>query len=157
VFVTLPVAFAVMPGGAVVAMLFFLLLVVAALVSAVSVLEPLVAAAGGVGEGPERRRRTWALAGGAWALGLVSVFAFNLWSEVRVPGLSLGLFDALNLVTAEIALPLGGIGIALFAGWVAPRALAGDFASPLGLKLWLFLVRWIAPAVVALVLASALV
>ncbi len=157
VFVTLPVAFATMPGGALVAFAFFALLVIAALASAVSVLEPLVAATGAGGPGPTRTRRTWAIAAGAWTLGLASVFSFNLWSEVRMPGLGLNLFDSLNLMSAEIVLPLVGVGIAVFVGWVAPLALPeSEFDTPMGRRVWLFLVRFVAPAVVTLVLFDAL-
>lgn len=156
VFVTLPVAFQAMPGGALVAVLFFVLLAIAALASAVSALEPVVAATGAVEAGPARRRWTWILAGAAWALGLVSALSFNVWAHVRVPGLGLGLFDALNFATAEVALPVVGVGIALYVGWAAPKALAADFATTAGRRLWLLLVRFVAPAVVAAVLIDAL-
>lgn len=148
IFVTLPVAFASMPGGAVVGALFFLLIVVAALTSAVALIEPMAAALGGDGE----RRRTWTrrLAVATWALGLVSVFSFNVWSEARVFGLSL--FDFIAHVTSNLALPLGGLGFAVFAGWVASRTLtAADFGSPVAHRAWLALVRYVAPAVLILV------
>lgn len=156
VFVTLPVAFAAMPAGDLVALAFFLLLTIAALASAVSVLEPVVAAAGAVEPGPKRHRWTWIVAAAAWALGLVSVFSFSLWSDVKTPGLGMNLFDTLNFLTAELLLPLVGIGIAVFVGWAAPRALVGEFATKGGYRLWLLLVRYVAPAVVALVLVDAL-
>lgn len=148
IFVTLPMAFAAMPGGSAVAALFFLLIVLAAVTSAVALIEPMAAALGGEGE----RRRTWTvrLAVGAWALGLASVFSFNLWSDVRPAGLSL--FDFIAHVTGDLALPLGGLGFAVFAGWVASRRLtAGDFRSPLMHRIWLALVRYVAPTVLALV------
>lgn len=153
IFVTLPVAFAGMPGGAAIAALFFLLIVVAAITSAVALIEPMAAALGGDGE----RRRTWTarLALGAWALGLVSVFSFNVWSEARVFGLSL--FDFIAHVTSDLALPLGGLGFAVFAGWVASRTLtASDFASPVAHRIWLALVRYVAPAILALVFVDLL-
>jgi NSS family neurotransmitter:Na+ symporter len=157
VFVALPVAFAGMPFGGVVAFLFFALLVIAALVSAVSVLEPLVAATGAEGPGPVRQRRTWAFTGAAWALGLVSVLSFNVWEEIRVPVLDRNLFDTLNYLTSDVLLPVVGVGIALFVGWVAPSAApASEFQSAFGRRIWLFLVRFVAPAVVALVLFDAL-
>lgn len=154
IFVTLPVAFAAMPGGAVVGALFFLLIVVAALTSAVALIEPLAAALGGAGE----RRRVWTLrlAAGAWALGLASVFSFNLWSDVRLFGQTV--FDFIAHVTGDLALPLGGLGFAVFAGWVAGRSLtAADFGSPRVHAAWLLLVRFVAPAVLALVFLDLLV
>lgn len=157
VFVTLPVAFAGMPGGGVAAASFFILLVIAALISAVSLLETLVAAAGGAKAGASRQTWTWRWAAAAWALGLVSIFSFNLWAGVRFPGLDRTLFDGLNYLTAELALPAGGVGIAIFVGWFAPQTLAGEVGSAGGQRLWLFLLRFVAPVVVAAVLIDALV
>lgn len=149
IFVTLPVAFSAMPGGAVVGAAFFILIVVAALTSAVALIEPLAAALGGE-RGERRRDWTLGLALGAWALGLASVFSFNVWSEVRVFGRTV--FDFISYVTGDLALPLGGVGVAVFAGWVASRALtATDFASLAWHRVWLGLVRYVAPAVLALV------
>jgi NSS family neurotransmitter:Na+ symporter len=113
----------------------------------------MAAALGGEGE----RRRTWTvrLAVATWALGLVSIFSFNLWSEVRVFGQTL--FDLIAHVTSDLALPLGGLGFAVFAGWVASRSLsAADFGSPALHRLWLMLVRYVAPAVLALVFVDLL-
>lgn len=155
VFVSLPVAFAAMPGGALFGTLFFALLVIAALVSAVSLLEPLVAASTRSEDG--RGAATWRLGAAAWALGLVSVLSFNLWSDVRLGAQGMTLFDALNFLTAELALPLAGIATAVFVGWtVAGDRLRGDFASAAGFRLWRLLMRYVAPAVVALVLADVL-
>ena len=148
IFVTLPVAFAAMPAGGVVATLFFLLIVVAALTSAVALVEPMAAALAGDAEG--RRSWTLGLAFGAWVLGLASVFSFNVWSDVRVFDRSV--FDFISHVTGDLALPLGGLGAAVFAGWIASRALtAADFASPMLHRAWLTLVRYVAPAVLLLV------
>ena len=79
VFTTLAIAFARMPFGAIAAMAFFGLLTVAALGSAISFLELAVA--------PLRNALGWSrvyasLACGlaCWAVGLVSVFSFNLWA-----------------------------------------------------------------------------
>lgn len=155
VFVTLPVAFGAMAGGAVFGALFFVLLVVAALASAVSLLEPLVAATAR----DEAGRRIWAvrLGAAAWCLGLVSVFSFNIWSDVRMGASGRTLFDALNFLTAELALPLVGIGVAIFVGWVAPKSfLRGEFVSEGVYRLCRLLVRFVAPVVVAFVLVDAI-
>lgn len=155
VFVSLPVAFAAMPGGALFGTLFFALLVIAAVASSVSLLEPLVAAFARGDEG--RGAATWRLGLAAWALGLVSVFSFNLWEEVRLGASAMTLFDALNFLTAELALPLAGIATALFVGWSVPAGrLRGDFTSTRAFRLWRLLVRYVAPAVVALVLVDVL-
>ncbi len=124
-FTTLPIAFGQMPGGALVGAAFFLLLVFSALASAISLLELVVAWA------TERfsvGRATAAAAGGAvcWLIGLGTVFSFNLWSTwfplAGVAGFETKtLFDVIDYLTSNIMLPLGGIFIGLFVGWVMSR------------------------------------
>jgi NSS family neurotransmitter:Na+ symporter len=64
-----------------------------------------------------------------------------------------GIFDILDIATTNFMLPLGGLAIALFAGWVMKSK---DTAEELGVgegglyKFWRLLVRFIAPAGVML-------
>ncbi len=124
-FVTLPVAFARMPLGTPAAVAFFLLLTMAALASAISLLEMPVALAGRW-LGWSRPRAAAGAAAACWALGLASVLSFNAWSGwyplAWVPGLATATaFDCLDHLTSNGLLPLGGLGLALFGGWVMPR------------------------------------
>lgn len=124
-FVTLPVAFARMPLGTPAAVAFFVLLTMAALASAISLLEMPVALAGRW-LGWSRPRATAGAAAACWALGLASVLSFNAWSGwyplAWVPGLATATaFDSLDHLTSNGLLPLGGLGLALFGGWVMPR------------------------------------
>lgn len=154
VFVSLPVAFASMPGGGLFGTLFFALLAIAAVVSAVSLLEPLVAA---LGKGEYRQRWTLRMGFAAWALGLVSVFSFNLLEDIKPGSSGRSLFDWMNFLTAELALPVVGIAIAIFVGWVMPwDRLRDDFESDFSYGLWRLLVRYIAPVVVAFVIFDVL-
>jgi neurotransmitter:Na+ symporter, NSS family len=124
-FTTLPIAFGQMPGGAFVGAAFFLLLVVSALASAISLLELVVAWA------TERfavSRATAAYASGflCWLVGLGTVLSFNNWSTwyplAAVPTFgSKSFFDALDHLTSNIMLPLGGIFLGLFVGWVMSK------------------------------------
>lgn len=157
VFVTLPVAFGSMPGGDLFGALFFILLGIAAITSAVALLEPIVATM--VERGLSRNTCAAGLGFVSWAIGLGSVFSFNVWSGVRIAGGERTIFDWINLLTSDILLPLGGIAIALFAGWAVPlRGLAGQLGlGPRWLRAWRGLVRYIAPAAVAIVLMSALI
>ena len=124
-FVTLPVAFARMPLGTPAAVAFFVLLTMASLASAISLLEMPVALAGRW-LGWSRPRATAGAAAACWALGLASVLSFNAWSGwyplAWVPGLATATaFDSLDHLTSNGLLPLGGLGLALFGGWVMPR------------------------------------
>lgn len=151
-FVTLPLAFARVPLGASAAIAFFVLLSLAALASAMSLLEMPVSL---VHRWLGWSRRRAALAAGAfcWALGLASVLSFNVWSGWRplawLPGLaSLTVFGALDHVTSNVLLPVGGLGLALFGGWVLPtRLLATELRlGPATAGAIVLLLRYVAPA-----------
>ena len=151
VFVTLPIAFGDMPGGLIIGTLFFILLVMAALTSAISLLEPTVeylTEHRGVG----RLGATLGAGTAVWLLGIASALAFNRWSGFTVFGKNI--FDALDFLTANIMLPLGGLLIALFAGWVLSRSSVQEeleMGDTLGFSIWRFVLRYIAPVGVATV------
>lgn len=162
-FQTLPSAFHSMPAGALVALLFFILVFFAALTSSVSLLEVTVA---WVTERFGIRRVTAALSLGAgfFVIGLFSVFAFNIWDGHRplsfVPGFeNANWFDVFDGVTGRILLPLAGLTTAIFIGWIADRRLvdteSGLHAGGL-LPIWRFLVAWLCPIAVALILVFSL-
>lgn len=157
VFVTLTVAFGAMPGGPLFGAVFFILLAIAALTSSVSLLEPIVAAFAGR-TGVSRSRLAWAGGLFAWVLGFLTLFSFNIWSDVHPLGGNRTWFDWIDFLTSSILLPLGGVMLALFAGWVVTRddsARALGFESPLLYALWRLLVRVVAPlGVVAAVVSN---
>ena len=150
-FVTLPLAFAPLPFGAIAAGAFFVLLSVAALSSAMSLLEMPVALAHRW-LGWSRRRATLASATLCWALGLASVLSFNIWGAWRplawLPGLAtLTVFDSLDHVASNVLLPLGGFGLALFGGWaVPPRLIAAELRlGPITGRAIVTLLRYVVP------------
>jgi NSS family neurotransmitter:Na+ symporter len=150
-FVTLPLAFARIPLGAAAAFAFFVLLSLAALASAMSLLEMPVALLHRW-LGWSRRRATLAAGSLCWALGLASVLSFNVWADRRplaaLPGLAtLSVFDSLDHVASNVLLPLGGLGLALFGGWVVPpRMLIAELRlGPTAGRAVILLLRYIAP------------
>ncbi len=152
-FISLPVAFGSMPGGLLIGSAFFVLVSIAAWSSAISLLEPCVAwliEAKNMG----RVQANLLLAGFAWLLGIGSVLSFNIWADVTLAGFTF--FDFLDFLTANIMLPLSGLLIALFVGYVMKRELV-DFemqgVSPLILRLWRTTLRYIAPAAISAVFA----
>lgn len=156
VFVTLPVAFGAMPGGALVGTAFFMLLAIAALTSSVSLLEPIVAA---FASRTRLSRAALAWTGGfiTWGLGFLTLFSFNIWSDVHPLGGTRTWFDWIDYLTSNILLPLGGVLLALFAGWVVTRAdsvQALGFRAPALYRLWHLLVRVVAPIGVVVTVIS---
>lgn len=125
-FNTLPLAFGNMPYGDFFATFFFVLILFAALTSSISLLELLVARTeddGGAG-----RVITTVLGGiAAWFVGLGTVYSFNDWAqwfplqEFGGPFAGKTVFDLIDYLTSSVMLPLGGILIGLFAGWVMSK------------------------------------
>ena len=154
VFETLPIAFANMPLGPLFGTLFFILLSIAALSSSISLIEPGVA---WLVESLKIRRSYAAIALGcfAWVLGVFSALSFNLIKEFKISNMSV--FDFTDFLTSQIMLPLGGIFIAIFVGWVMKKQ---DILEELQMregvvfKSWYFVVRFIAPVMVGAVILN---
>ena len=151
VFVTLPIAFSAMPFGILFGTLFFVLLSIAALSSSISLIEPGVA---WLIESLRIKRKTATILLGftAWFIGLFSALSFNLISEFTIFGRNF--FDATDFLTSQIMLPLGGIFIAIFVGWIMKKehVLEGlGFKEDIIFNAWYFSVRYIAPVLVGLV------
>ena len=93
-----------------------------------------------------------------WALGIASILSLNLWADFTplgfVPMLEgKTIFDLLDFFTANILLPLGGLLVAIFAGWVMSRqAVEKELAlSPGAFRLWHGTLRFVPPVAVAAV------
>jgi NSS family neurotransmitter:Na+ symporter len=155
VFQSLPLAFGQMPGGTIVAVLFFLLLTFAALTSAISLLEPGVAWLMET-HGLSRKAAAAAIGGTIWVLGFLTVLSFGPLSDLTFWAGTI--FDNIDYLTNNIMLPLGGLAIVAFAGWVMARNSTADELDPevgLGYRLWRFGARYVAPTAVVLVLLHA--
>jgi NSS family neurotransmitter:Na+ symporter len=150
-FISLPVAFGSMPGGLLIGAIFFVLVSIAAWSSAISLLEPCVAwlmEAKNIG----RARANIVIAGTAWVLGLGSVFSFNIWADYKVAGFNF--FDFLDFLTANIMLPISGLLITLFVGYVLRKDVINvemEGTSPQLLALWQMTIKYIAPSAIAVV------
>ena len=156
IFQSLPIAFAQMPAGILWGSLFFVLLLFAALTSAISMLEPVVA---WLSEAYtlSRRQAACRVSFFIWLLGLLSVLSFNHWAfSFTFMGVTknTGWFDVFDLLTSNIMLPLGGVLIALFAGWAVHETVSRQELNitPRLFVVWRFLVRYISPAAVSIVL-----
>ncbi len=156
IFETLPIAFGHMAFGALFGGLFFLLLTFAAWSSAISLIEPAIAWL--VENRNISRRRASVYAGFAtWSLGLLTVVSFNIGQQWLLFGKTM--FELLDYLTANIMLPLGGLLIAIFAGWVMTRTSSQQelaIKSPLTYQLWLVLIRYVTPLTIIIVFLNAI-
>ena len=154
-FMTLPIAFGKMIGGVFMGTLFFLLLFFAALTSSISLLEAIVSR---LEEISNWGRKKISLVAGAllWTVGLATVFSFNKWSDFTPLGefkLFEGktIFGLIDYFASNIIMPIGGILMAVMAGWLISRDSSFrelNMESKSLYVVWRFLVRYVAPAVV---------
>lgn len=154
VFKTLPWALGQMPGGAFFSTLFFILLSFAAWTSALGLVEPAVAWL--VEHHNRTRAQAAVIIGGLiWVLGFGTVLSFNVLADVKF--FKGTVFENLDHLTNNIMLPLGGLFIAVFAGWVMCRNSTADELGGAGLayKLWRFLARFVVPVGVLFVFLKA--
>ncbi len=155
IFQTLPIAFGQMQAGVLIGTMFFVLLVFAAWSSSISLIEPAVA---WLVENRGMNRIYAAVFIGiiTWAIGIGSLLSFNLWSEKTLFGLNF--FEFLDYLTANIMLPIGGLFIALFAGWLMKVESSKNElrTTESGYNAWLVLVRFVAPVAVMVVFLNAI-
>lgn len=154
VFITLPLIFEQMTGGYFFALIFFLLLSIAALTSTISVLEVVTAyLAEELNLG--RKKATLLAASSIAVLGVACTMSQGPWSAISVGNKNL--FDLLEMISANIMLPLGGLLIVIFVGWYLSKEKVFDELSNEGkLKagfryLYLFIVKFLAPVAIAFV------
>jgi len=141
IFDALPAVFAGMPAGSVVGGLFFLLAAIAALTTTISGMIALVV----LGQEQFRfsRAQSVAIFGGiGWAVGALTIgFA--------------ALRDWLDFLSGSVLLPLGGLLLAVFVGWIVPwdtmRKEMHNTNEGL-FRYWRICVRWLAPPSITVIL-----
>ena len=156
IFAVLPQLFATLPGGLLFGAAFFLLLSVAAFTSTISLLEVPVAHAIDQWRWP-RRKAVLAVGAFTFAFSIPSVLSFGGGFFSALPAVGGTFFDLMVNVWNEGALPVGGMLISLFIGWKWGARFAGDelrrdgpgFPGP---GLWGFLIRFVSPAAIFLLI-----
>jgi len=153
-FVTLPSVFSQMPGGAIWSGLFFLLLFVAALTSAISLLE--VVCAYFIDEFKWTRHKATVVMGIIiFLVGIPS--AYSLTGNLKVAGKDF--LDAADFLASNVLLPLGGLFIAVFVGWLwsdeAKNEVTNQGDTPFGLTgIWIWICRIVAPVAIGYIFLS---
>ena len=157
-FVSLPYAFGNLMQGEVFGTVFFLLVVLAALGSAVAIMEPIVTT---LMQQLRIRRFTAVLLVGTvvWLLSLA--VANSMASSDGVGWMADGrLFAFLDHITADLLLPLVALFTTLLVGWnMRPEILRLELYRESGFffSLWRFLLRYIAPPAIVLIMLAVLV
>ena len=158
VFITLPAIFYEMGAiGNFMAIAFFIALAFASITSAVSVLEPTVKYFV-ERKGMSRVKATYTISSVFYVLGLLALLSnTNEFSEALTFG-SKNLFDWFDFVTAAILMPLGGILIAIFVGYVMNKQLIRDTLVPfMGetlFRIWLIMIKYVSPIAVLIIMLN---
>ncbi|MFP4003155.1 MAG: sodium-dependent transporter [Alphaproteobacteria bacterium] len=161
-FVTLPYSLGQMPAGELIGTMFFTLAFFAALTSSISMLEIMTSWAE---EHRGFRRLLGAITGGflAWLVGLGTVFSFSGWKDFHpfsfIPALKdATVFDSLDYLTGNFTMPVGGLLIALLAGWVVRRQIVSEELRLPGIVLlvWRILLQFFVPAALIFLLLTGL-
>jgi NSS family neurotransmitter:Na+ symporter len=151
IFQTLPVAFAQMPGGWVFSVLFFLILSVAGITSMVGLVEAVNAWLEDKFNIP-RHRSALIVVGSVAVFSVISILSYNVLSEWNVGGKNFN--DNMDYFSNQILLPLGGLFIAIFAGWGMKKEYSRDELTTLSEgahNVWYFLIRYVVPPAVAII------
>lgn len=150
IFITLPLAFSQMPGGHVLAFIFFMLVYFAALTSGLSLAEVIIRWAENR-FGLNRSRAGTSMLVVTFLVGLATVFSFNDWQDVRLASQGVladkTLFEVKDYLVTTYIMPLGGLGIIVFASWLMPVTTIRDALGNGGwlFILWLWSARLLAP------------
>lgn len=152
VFKSLLTIFIEMPLGNIIGPAFFMLLSIAALSSAISLLEPSVAY---FEENKIVSRSAAAIILGLiiWFVGIGSILSMNSWENEYFLG-ERNFMDSIIYLTFNILMPLGGMLVAIFAGWFFKPQLAMGELSAANINIfrtWRFFIKYISPVLVAAV------
>lgn len=160
-FITLPAVFEAMPFGSIFGVIFFILVFFAAITSSISLLEVTVS----YGIDQRKWSRTKAVTIFSTIMFIIGIFAslsMGPMADFKIPLLNLGIFDSLDYVTSNILMPVGGLLMAIFIGyiWGVDEAIAEVKKTP-GVKFklekfWVILIKFVAPIAVFIVLLSSL-
>jgi SNF family Na+-dependent transporter len=156
VFKTLPILFAKLPGALLISTIFFTLFTFTALTSAIALIE--VVSANFMDLLGWSRHRAVLIVGAACLIcGIPSALSntgllFGNWEVMY----GKTFFATLNDLVSFWMIPIGGVMIALYTGWVLDRALVREeFERGTWLKWlwrpWLFFMRWIIPVAISII------
>lgn len=150
VFMTLPIAFGQMTGGALIGTLFFGLLTVAAITSSISLLEPSVRYLEETGK-MSRKKATFMIGVAAFLLGSLSSLGFGMLSDMTIFGKSVIGFK--SYITNNLMMPLAGMFMAIFVGWfISRKGMMDELAmEEKWFRVWYAMIKFVCPVAILIV------
>lgn len=157
VFQSLPLALDKLPFGYLMLPVIYVLLVIIALLTAIALIEPAIVWLIECHDMSRPRAAIWSGVA-VWALGLVTLFSFNVWAfEFEYLGIKkyLGAFDIMQIMTSNYMLPLSGLLLALYAGWSVEKTISKELLGiehALMYRLWYGSIRYVIPLVLLIII-----
>ena len=160
VFMTIPAVFTSMPGGSIFMTLFFVLTAIASVGAMLSILEVPAAI---LTERFGLQRKTAALCTIAIValFGVPAALSNSLTADLKLFGMNT--FDLFDFISSNLLMPVGGILICLFVGWVyglpqLEKQLSNDgsIANKSLIRIIFFTIRYVTPVSIAIVLLHGL-
>ena len=158
-FITLPKAFATLPGGQIFAALFFLLLTVAALSSISSLLQVVVAYFEDRWKVKNRKALLAVMILLLFAFGVPSSLSYNVLADFKIFGLTY--FDLMDQLSANVIVPITGLLTALFVAFRYTKQTKGELMigaknpNHILIRLFPVLIRFVVPISIVLVFLQA--
>ena len=154
VFQILPEIFQQLPGGYLWSVAFFLLLFFASLTSTISMSEISITYFVEAHK-MSRNRATGLNTAIAAAFGTLCALSFGVLSDLKVAGLTL--FELFDYVSLNVLLPLGGVMLSVFVGWIVDKKVVEEQLTDYGarritlLRPIRFCIRYVAPVSISLI------
>jgi len=160
VFISLPTLFAKLGTlGHVLAFAFFSALLFAGITSAISMLEPFTHYL--IREFSFSRKKALALIGAfIYCMGILCILSSIEGVKENLTFFGKSFFDCLDFLSSNVIMPIGGITVSIFVGFVIKKdalyILFGPYMSKAVFEIWYFMIRFVAPISIVIITINAL-
>ena len=157
-FITLPMVFDSMKFGTIIGAVFFLLVLFAALTSSISLMETLVSVLMDKAH-MKRKTATIVITASCLLIGMLSCLGYGPWATITVIGMQF--LDFFDFISNSVLMPIVALLTCILIGHVVgTKVIANEVKEGAGSfhreKLHRVMVRWVAPVMLAAILASEL-
>ena len=157
-FITLPMVFDSMKFGTIIGAVFFLLVLFAALTSSISLMETLVSVLMDKAH-MKRKTATIAITASCLIIGMLSCLGYGPWATITIIGMQF--LDFFDFISNSVLMPIVALLTCILIGHVVgAKVIADEVKEGAGSfhreKLHRVMVRWVAPVMLAAILASEL-
>ena len=163
-FITLPKIFETMPGGNIIGAVFFIMVFFAAITSSISLMETIVSI---ICDKLKLGRNLSCLVVfvGSALMGLLSVFGYSIWAEIKIIGMQF--LDFFDFASNSILMPIVALATCILVGYVLkPKTIieeievADENGKPYNKfkakKMFNVIIKYVAPVLILIILVSSI-